>query len=126
MMFPAGNNVPWPVMLCITGPNQNRVFYDTLTSTIFNRSEITMLINISNHASSKWNEKQLAAASEYGEIKDIPFPAIDPFGSSEYMDNLGQEYYNRILEFADPVVMLQGEFVFTFRLANWQKRRELK
>ena len=85
-----------------------------------------MLINISNHASSKWNEKQLAAASEYGEIVDIPFPEVDPYGSSEYIDDLVQEYYNRILEFSDPVVMLQGEFIFTFRLANQLKKAGIK
>ena len=33
-----------------------------------------MLINLTNHPLSKWDEAQLQAAAQYGECVDIPFP----------------------------------------------------
>ena len=33
-------------------------------------------INLSNHPSDKWDEKQMEAAKQYGEVMDIPFPSI--------------------------------------------------
>ena len=50
-----------------------------------------MLINISNRACDKWSEKQLQAASEFGQIVDIPFPTIDPYADSEAIDDLVKE-----------------------------------
>lgn len=77
-----------------------------------------MFINLSNHASAKWNEVQLAKAHEYGEIIDMPFPDVDPHGSSGYIDGLVEDYYNRIMKYDNPVVMLQGEYLFTYRLVT--------
>lgn len=75
-----------------------------------------MLINLSNHPSDRWGKKQLDLASQYGEIVDIGFPAIDPYGSSEEIDSLVEYYYKQILIYEKPVIMLQGEYIFTYRL----------
>ena len=51
----------------------------------------------------------------YGDIVDIGFPAVDPKGDSDYIDKLVDEYYSKISKYDKPVVMLQGEFTFTYR-----------
>ncbi len=75
-----------------------------------------MFINLSNHSSKNWEQKQIAEAEKYGQIIDFPFPAIDPDYSSEDIDNLVNHYAELVLAYDEPVVMLQGEFVFTYRL----------
>ncbi|WP_428078536.1 CRISPR-associated protein [Candidatus Avelusimicrobium faecicola] len=57
-----------------------------------------MLINFSNHSSKLWGEKQLRAATDkYGEIVDIPFPLVDPGGSTAYIRALAEKYLQEIL-----------------------------
>ena len=85
-----------------------------------------MFINLSNHASDKWSEIQIKKAMEYGEIIDIPFPKVDPYRDSEYIDELVETYYEKIREFDTPVVMLQGEYLFTYRLVNKLKAAGIK
>ena len=69
-----------------------------------------MFINLSNHVSEKWSKEQLETAKVYGDIVDIGFPAVDPKGDSDYIDKLSK--YDK------PVVMLQGEFTFTYRMVK--------
>ena len=40
-----------------------------------------MFINFSNHPSEAWGKTQLNAAMEYGEVIDIPFPAVNPYSN---------------------------------------------
>ena len=80
-----------------------------------------MLINLTNHPSSRWDKAQLQAAAEYGECVDIPFPAIDPEGDEEYIDRLTDVYLQKIMEIAkseqsEITVHLMGEMTFTFSL----------
>ena len=77
-----------------------------------------MFINLSNHLSEKWSMEQLEAAKVYGEIVDIGFPVVDPKGGSDYIDELVDEYYSKIMEYGRPAVMLQGEFTFTYRMVR--------
>ena len=81
-----------------------------------------MLINLSNHPSSLWSKQQLAAAEQYGEVVDIPFPLISPYASEEEIETLVEDYRQRVLAYEKPVVMLQGEFVFTYRLVKQLKK----
>ena len=79
----------------------------------------TLLINLTNHPSSRWSEKQLEAARVYGEIYDMPFPAIDEMGDEEYIALLADEFLLKILEIAKSnsiVVHLMGELTFTLAL----------
>ena len=39
--------------------------------------------NFSNHPSKAWGKTQLNAAMEYGEVIDIPFPAVNPYSNKE-------------------------------------------
>lgn len=74
-----------------------------------------MLLNLSNHSSSNWTEEQLAAAG--GRVVDMPFPQIKPDGDEEYIANLADEYYEKILNTEGvTTVHLMGEMNFTFAL----------
>lgn len=81
-----------------------------------------MFINLSNHPSDLWGKEQQTAARSWGDIYDIPFPQIDPAISENALDHLVEEYLQQIIEYrkqapaASFIVMVQGEFVFSFRL----------
>ena len=51
-----------------------------------------VFINLSNHPSNAWSKEQYEAASEYGEVVDIPFPQIEASSSEEDIENLVEEY----------------------------------
>lgn len=56
-------------------------------------------------------------AKKYGDVVDLPFPEIDPYCSSEDIDHLVDSYYQQIIDLdSHPVVMIQGEYLFTYRL----------
>lgn len=74
-------------------------------------------INLSNHRSDNWSNAQRQAAETYGEIVDIPFPQIYPQADSEEIDILVNEYLEILSKHDISAIMLQGEYVFTFRLA---------
>lgn len=79
-----------------------------------------MLINLTNHPSSRWSEKQKSVAeSEYGEIVDMPFPIIDEAGDEKYIATLADEYLNKIVTSSNSypfVVHIMGEQTFSYAL----------
>jgi hypothetical protein len=82
-----------------------------------------MLINLSNHPSISWQFPQLEAAAAYGEIKDMPFPAIHPSWDTEQVRAVANNYFlqcTRCLSDANEksAVHLAGEPVFCFLLAQ--------
>ncbi len=85
-----------------------------------------MIINLSNHPSSKWDEKQIHDALLFGDIVDMPFPNISVSIDGHQMDELVDDYYEKILKYKDPVVMIQGEFVFVFRLVTRLKAKGIR
>lgn len=105
---------------------------------IFTKTELyqfesyrNMLINLSNHPSSQWEAPQHQAASEFGEIIDIPFPEIEPEWDANQVEELAQVYLDKILavaseNHAEPVVHLMGEYVFCFKLATMLKTNDIK
>ncbi|NBC09019.1 MAG: TIGR02221 family CRISPR-associated protein [Bacteroidetes bacterium] len=77
------------------------------------------LINLSNHPSDKWPAEQLQAAREqYGYVRDIPFPAINPNMEAIQMQALVQEYFETIQSLTPTAVHLMGEMTFTFALVQ--------
>lgn len=85
-----------------------------------------MLINLTNHPSSRWSDKQKAAAEEYGEIVDMPFPVIDEAGDEKYIATLADEYFNKIVKLSDTqsvVVHLMGEQTFSYALIKRLRER---
>lgn len=81
-----------------------------------------MLVNLSNHKSSHWSKEQLKMAQAYGAIVDLPFPQIDPHMTDEELNHVVEKYRQKVLQFRTDgrplYCMLQGEFVFTFRLVT--------
>lgn len=78
-----------------------------------------MLINLSNHPSSKWSESQLQAATSYGEFIDLPFPAVDPSGDETYIEKLAEEYVDKVIQISKgkkATVHLMGEMTLTFAI----------
>ena len=86
-----------------------------------------MFINLSNHSSMDWDKEQRACAKQYGEIVDLKFPQVDPTGDTEYFDKLANEYVAKALSLdTNPVVMVQGEFILTYRIVAKLKSLGIK
>lgn len=84
-----------------------------------------MFINLSNHPSKKWDVKQIEEAALYGEIIDIPFPSISAEADEEAIKKTAQAYCEKISKYDHPVVMVQGEFTFTFCLVTLLKEKSI-
>ena len=57
-----------------------------------------LFINLSNHPSSTWSDKQKDAAAKLGEIVDIPFPVVDPNAHKGAVEVQAIELLNTVLE----------------------------
>lgn len=82
-----------------------------------------MLLNLSNHPSSLWQEKQTnAAIQKYGSIYDLPFPDISPQADETEIRHLAEKYLAKCRSIvkdaneAHNAVHLMGEMTFTFVL----------
>lgn len=81
-----------------------------------------MLINLSNHPSSKWSDLQIKTAMDlYGPIKDMEFPHIDPNWSIEEVKALALNYFHQINEENPSAVHIMGELSFCFTLVTLLK-----
>ena len=78
-----------------------------------------MFINFSNHPSVRWSAEQTAAAIEFGDIVDVPFPDV-PAGADTAA--LADEYCARILDLRADVVLVQGEMSLSFAVAGRLQR----
>lgn len=97
-----------------------------------------MFINLSNHPSDKWPAEQREAALALSQalnegyddftvdIKDIPFPNIQPEASSEEVANLADTYASRIgssYMHQVTIVHVMGEMTFVVALVNALHKR---
>jgi len=81
-----------------------------------------MLLNLSNHPSPTWPANQMAAAREqFGEVEDLPFPAIGPDWTTEQVQQLAAEYFDKVVQRRPAAVHLMGEMAFTFALVQQLK-----
>lgn len=85
-----------------------------------------MFINLTNHPSDKWSEKQRTAAEEYGEIYDIEFPNIDSKMTSDEVKKFALEYVDEIMSKDPKCVLCQGEFTFSYQVIRELKERGVK
>ena len=77
-----------------------------------------MFINFSNHPSAKWSEEQKTAARKYGEIKDIPFPAVDPLWDMNLVEEKAEEYVQMFISATPDAVLCQGEFSLFYAIVR--------
>ena len=75
-------------------------------------------INLTNHSSRLWSEEQLDAARQYGNIVDIPFPAVDPAAGQAEIVSLAEACIEKIRGFEKPTVLVQGEFTLVFAIVS--------
>lgn len=82
-----------------------------------------MLINITNHPSSAWGEKQKnEAETNFGQIIDLPFPNISPTASNEELDEIAVVIVDRAKDLHDLeygiTAHVMGEMTFVFKLVK--------
>ena len=85
-----------------------------------------MFVNCSNHNSKNWSEEQLAAAREYGEIYDYPFPVISAEATSKEVAVSAKRIADEMIGLKPDCVMCQGEFTMTNMLVNILKGAGIK
>lgn len=83
-------------------------------------------LNISNHPSSLWSEKQKKAAENFGPIIDISFPDVNPSASEEEINAMAEELFTKAMKFSPSAVMCQGEFTLSYCLISMFLRHEIK
>lgn len=84
-----------------------------------------IFLNHTNHPSDKWSKEQINAAEKFGEITDLPFPAIPPeFGKEEVAEKV-DENLKKILELEPAAVLCQGEFNYTFAMVSRLKKNKI-
>lgn len=86
-----------------------------------------MLLNLSNHPKDSWQPEQLGEARKlFGEVIDMPFPAVPPDADERALQTLVDEYIDKILELAPAAVHIMGEMTFTCRLVSKLKQVGIK
>jgi len=80
-----------------------------------------MLINLSNHPSQYWCDRQMESAHCYGEIVDIPFPVVAPDADSQKLQTLAHDCAQKVLSMGEAnniTVHIMGEMTFTFMVVT--------
>lgn len=73
-------------------------------------------INHTNHAAKCWSRSQRAAAERYGEIVDVPFPAIPASAETTEVTELALQTGRELLRMEPAAVLCQGEYTYTYAL----------
>lgn len=85
------------------------------------RGKPSIFINYTNHPSSTWSEKQLRAAEEYGEVKDMTFRSVEEDIDEKCLEEIAEEETGKILELAagkNATVHIMGEMTLTFAIVG--------
>lgn len=86
-----------------------------------------MLLNISNHPSSRWTaQQQKTAEQQFDTIEDLAFPNIAPEATSDEVQLLADEFMKKINQRPIAAVHLMGEMTFTFALVSKLKKVGIK
>jgi len=85
-----------------------------------------MFINCSNHSVENWGEKQIKAASQWGEIVDYPFPMVGPQLSEKEVKEIADQVVQDIVSKKPDIVLCQGEFTLTYAIVSQLKKLGIK
>ena len=77
-----------------------------------------MFLNVSNHPSNMWQQKQLDTAHEYGEIVDFGHPDIPTCATEDQIREIASKTVREIEELNPDVIFLAGEFTIAFMLVD--------
>jgi len=91
-----------------------------------------MLINLSNHPSDKWNAAQTEAAlNGYAEIRDLPFPQINPEADTDTIRALAKEYLHKAetlfteSKTGANAVHIMGELTFVYAFVSLATAKQI-
>lgn len=85
-----------------------------------------MLVNLSNHPVDKWTDEQRNIATmQYGDIVDMPFPAINPHADELSLKQEASYYIDLILQMKPTAVHIMGELTFTFYIVSQLKKHDI-
>ncbi len=85
-----------------------------------------MLLNLSNHPSTRWTGKQKKTAIvHYKTVKDMSFPQIAPIASKKEVKKLAKVYFEKIQKSTPFAVHLMGEMTFTYALVKKLKKANI-
>lgn len=77
-----------------------------------------MFLNFTNHPCAKWAPPQRQAASQYGPICDLPFPAVPAPAGNAALERMASQWAGRIAQMHPDCVLCQGEMTLTYRVAR--------
>lgn len=81
-----------------------------------------MLINLTNHPSSKWSDHQMdVAVSLYEEVTDYNFPQVSPEWEEQEIEQLASNIVDEILDIYKGVsiaIHVMGEFTLCYSLIS--------
>ena len=84
-----------------------------------------IFVNHTNHLSVQWSPEQIAAAEEYGEIADFPFPSIDANFDEAQISALVEVNGKKIIAMNPAAVLCQGEYSYTYAIINFLKKNKI-
>lgn len=82
-----------------------------------------MFVNFTNHPKDNWTKEQIEASKCYGEIVDVPFPAVSPNSSSEQVEQEAKVYAEKIIQYTPQFVLCQGEFCMAYHVIRLLKEK---
>ena len=85
-----------------------------------------IFVNHTNHPSERWSSEQTAASRVYGQIADVPFPAVEAEATAEEVRALALVQAEKIMTLEPAAVLCQGEFNYTFALVERLKTLGVK
>lgn len=89
-----------------------------------------MFINYTNHPSNTWGDRQTEQALAYGEIVDVPFPAIPTDMKPDEIYALAYTECEKLLcilkDTENSAVLCQGEFSFTYLMVNFLQSKRIR
>ena len=88
-----------------------------------------MFINLSNHPSRYWEERQMEAARCYGDVLDLPFPTVAPDADIQELQNLAHDCLQKILSVGEAnsiTVHIMGEMTLTFVIVKLLKEMGIR
>lgn len=56
----------------------------------------------------------------------MPFPSISPYLECKEIDVIVEEHFKKVISYDQPVVLLWGEFIFSYRLTQRLKENGYK
>ncbi len=84
-----------------------------------------VFVNHTNQISAQWSAEKLKAASEYGEIVDLPCPKISPSSDEIEIQNLAKKKFFEIMNLSPEAVFCQCEFSYLYALVTLLKKQDV-